>query len=121
MTNARDVKGEFLPDELRITPFGLLLRRTGLDELPELINVLKGDMSLVGPRPLLMQYLDRYTPEQKRQHEVLAAITGVAGVRGRNRLSWEEKFALDVWYVEPLFSVVGPQDSRHDFPRRVRW
>jgi sugar transferase EpsL len=100
MTNARDAKGEFLPDERRITPFGLLLRRTSLDELPELINVLEGDMSLVGPRPLLMQYLDRYTPEQKRRNDVPPGITGLAQVRGRNHLSWEEKFALDVWYVD---------------------
>ncbi|GAB4459012.1 MAG: sugar transferase [Anaerolineae bacterium] len=100
MTDARDAKGQFLPDADRLTAFGRLLRRTSLDELPELFNVLRGEMSLVGPRPLLMQYLDRYTPEQARRHEVRPGITGWAQVNGRNALTWEEKFALDVWYVD---------------------
>jgi sugar transferase EpsL len=100
MTDARDANGELLPDERRITQFGQTLRHTSLDELPELINVLAGDMSLVGPRPLLMSYLDRYTREQMRRHDVLPGITGLAQVSGRNNLSWEEKFALDVWYVD---------------------
>jgi len=100
MTDARDTEGNLLPDADRLTAFGRFLRRTSLDELPELINVLKGDMSLVGPRPLLMQYLDRYTPEQARRHEVRPGITGWAQVNGRNAVSWEEKFRLDVWYVD---------------------
>lgn len=100
MTDARDAEGNLLPDAERLTSFGRFLRRTSLDELPELINVLKGDMSLVGPRPLLMQYLDRYTPEQARRHEVRPGITGWAQINGRNAVSWEEKFRLDVWYVD---------------------
>jgi lipopolysaccharide/colanic/teichoic acid biosynthesis glycosyltransferase len=100
MTDARGLDGALLPDAERLTPFGRWLRATSLDELPELWNVLKGDMSLVGPRPLLMEYLPLYTPEQARRHEVRPGITGWAQVNGRNALSWEEKFKLDVWYVD---------------------
>ncbi|HEU5099338.1 MAG TPA: sugar transferase [Roseiflexaceae bacterium] len=100
MTDARDTNGNLLPDSARLTPFGRFLRSTSLDELPELINVLKGDMSLVGPRPLLMRYLDRYTAEQMRRHEARPGITGWAQVNGRNALTWERKFELDVWYVD---------------------
>jgi sugar transferase EpsL len=100
MTNARAADGSLLPDEHRLTPLGRFLRASSLDELPELFNVLRGEMSLVGPRPLLMQYLDRYSPEQARRHEVLPGITGWAQVNGRNALTWEDKFKLDVWYVD---------------------
>lgn len=100
MSDARDEHGELLPDAQRLTRFGVFLRKSSIDELPEIINVLKGDMSLVGPRPLLMQYLDRYTPEQARRHEVKPGITGWAQINGRNALTWEEKFKLDVWYVD---------------------
>ena len=100
MTDDRDVQGRLLSDTERLTPFGQFLRSTSLDELPELLNVLHGKMSLVGPRPLLVQYLDRYTPEQARRHAVRPGITGWAQVNGRNALTWEQKFALDVWYVD---------------------
>jgi lipopolysaccharide/colanic/teichoic acid biosynthesis glycosyltransferase/glycosyltransferase involved in cell wall biosynthesis len=100
MNSARDDQGRLLPDEKRLTKFGRLLRRCSVDELPQLWNVLKGEMSLVGPRPLLMQYLDRYSPEQARRHEVKPGVTGWAQVNGRNALSWEERFELDVWYVD---------------------
>lgn len=100
MLDARDQHGQPLPDEVRLTRFGRLLRSSSLDELPELINVLKGDMSLVGPRPLIMAYLDRYTPEQARRMEMLPGITGLAQVSGRNATAWEDRFRLDVEYVD---------------------
>lgn len=100
MTNAHDANGELLSDEQRLTPFGRWLRSTSLDELPEIWNVLLGEMSLVGPRPLLTRYLDRYTPRQARRHEVLPGLTGWAQVNGRNAISWEDKFERDVEYVE---------------------
>lgn len=100
MTSERGPDGQLLPDAVRLTPLGHFLRATSLDELPELWNVLKGDMSLVGPRPLLMEYLPLYTPEQARRHEVRPGITGWAQVNGRNAISWDQKFLLDVWYVD---------------------
>lgn len=100
MTDTRGPDGQLLPDAQRLTAFGRFLRSSSMDELPELWNVLKGDMSLVGPRPLLMEYLPLYSPEQARRHEVRPGITGWAQVNGRNALSWDEKFKLDVWYVD---------------------
>jgi sugar transferase EpsL len=100
MTEACDSQGNMLSDTQRLTRFGRLLRATSLDELPELLNILRGEMSLVGPRPLLMQYLDLYTPEQARRHHVLPGITGWAQINGRNAITWEDKFRLDVWYVD---------------------
>ena len=100
MTNARSADGALLPDSDRLTRFGCFLRATSLDELPELWNVLKGDMSLVGPRPLLMEYLPLYSSEQARRHTVRPGITGWAQINGRNAISWEEKFKMDVWYVD---------------------
>jgi sugar transferase EpsL len=100
MTNARDAQGNLLPDGQRLTCLGRFLRSTSLDELPELFNVLKGDMSLVGPRPLMMQYLERYTPQQMCRHEVKPGVTGWAQVNGRNAITWEQRFVLDVWYVD---------------------
>ena len=102
MTDARDKNGELLSDEERLTPFGKTLRATSLDELPEFINILKGDMSFVGPRPLLVRYLPRYNEEQRHRHDVLPGLTGLAQVNGRNALSWEKKFEYDVEYTEKV-------------------
>ena len=100
MTNRCGPDGKLLPDAERLTPFGRFLRSTSLDDLPQFLNVLRGEMSLVGPRPLLMKYLERYTPDQMRRHDVLPGITGWAQIHGRNALDWDEKFRLDVWYVD---------------------
>lgn len=102
MTDEKDSEGNLLPNEQRITKIGALLRKTSLDELPQFINVLKGDMSMIGPRPLVIRYLDLYTPEQARRHDVRPGITGWAQVNGRNAISWTRKFELDVWYVDHL-------------------
>ena len=102
MTDARDENGELLPDEVRLTSFGKKLRASSLDELPELFNILKGDMSVVGPRPLLVQYLPLYNAQQKRRHEVRPGVTGYAQVHGRNAITWEEKFEKDVYYVDHI-------------------
>jgi len=100
MREMRDPEGHLLPDDVRLTSFGHFLRSFSLDELPELVNVVRGEMSLVGPRPLLMEYLEHYTPEQARRHTVLPGITGWAQIHGRNALTWEDKFRLDIWYVD---------------------
>ena len=102
MNNRKDKEGNLLPDEERLTSYGKFLRKTSIDELPELINILKGDMSFVGPRPLLVRYLDRYTPRQRHRHDVLPGLTGWAQVNGRNAISWEEKFEFDLWYTEHI-------------------
>lgn len=102
MTDAKDKNGDLLPDEVRLTPFGKMLRSTSLDELPELVNILKGDMSVVGPRPLLVQYLPLYNEHQARRHEVRPGVTGYAQVNGRNSISWEDKFDKDVYYVDHI-------------------
>lgn len=102
MTDERDHNGEYLPDEIRLTKFGKMLRATSLDELPELWNILKGDMSIVGPRPLLVEYLPLYSEKQRKRHKVRPGLTGLAQVNGRNAISWEEKFDLDVYYVDKI-------------------
>lgn len=121
MRDARDAQGRLLPDEERITRFGRFLRSSSLDELPELVNVLRGDMSLVGPRPLIMAYLERYTPEQARRMEMLPGITGLAQVSGRNTVSWDDRFRLDVEYIDTwsfgldiaiLFKTIGAVVNR---------
>lgn len=102
MDNRKDKNGELLPDDVRLNKYGRVLRATSLDELPELINILKGDMSIIGPRPLLVQYLPRYNAEQKHRHDVRPGLTGYAQAHGRNAVSWEDKFAMDVWYTQHI-------------------
>lgn len=105
MTAERDADGNYLPDEVRLNKYGKFLRATSLDELPELFNILKGDMSIIGPRPLLVRYLDRYNEEQKHRHDVRPGLTGYAQAHGRNGVSWEDKFAMDVWYTKNITFV----------------
>ena len=102
MSNAKDKEGNLLPDDVRLNKYGKFLRSTSLDELPELLNILKGDMSIVGPRPLLVKYIPRYTPQQRRRHTMRPGLTGLAQISGRNAISWEEKFSLDVKYVDKI-------------------
>ncbi len=102
MDNRRDANNELLPDDVRLNRYGRFLRTTSLDELPELINILKGDMSIVGPRPLLVRYLERYNDEQRHRHDVRPGLTGYAQIHGRNAVSWEDKFAMDVWYTQHI-------------------
>lgn len=102
MTDTRDENGELLSDSVRLTPTGVWIRRTSLDEIPELFNILKGDMSIIGPRPLLVRYLDRYNEEQRHRHDVRPGLTGYAQAHGRNAISWEDKFAMDVWYTQHI-------------------
>ena len=102
MTNEKDADGNMLPDEKRLKPYGRLLRGTSLDELPELMNILKNDMSIVGPRPLLVEYLPRYSDRQRHRHDVMPGLTGFAQVNGRNSVTWEEKFEMDLWYAENI-------------------
>lgn len=102
MDNRKDKDGKLLPDEVRLNKYGKFLRSTSLDELPELINIIKGDMAIVGPRPLLVRYLDRYNEEQRHRHDVRPGLTGYAQAHGRNALSWEDKFAMDVWYTKNI-------------------
>ena len=102
MDNRKDKNGNFLPDDVRLNKYGRFLRSTSLDELPELINILKGDMSIIGPRPLLVRYLDRYNEEQQHRHDVRPGLTGYAQAHGRNAVSWEDKFAMDVWYTKHI-------------------
>lgn len=118
MIDARDENGELLPDSKRLTPFGLWLRKSSLDELPEVFNILKGDMSLVGPRPLLVRYLERYTEEQHHRHDVRPGLTGYAQAHGRNSVSWEDKFAMDIWYTKNI-SFLGDLKILFDTAKTV--
>ena len=102
MTNEKDENGNLLPDEMRLIPYGKFLRSTSLDEIPELFNILKGDMAIIGPRPLLVRYLDRYSEKQHHRHDVRPGLTGYAQTHGRNLLSWKEKFDMDLWYVKNI-------------------